>query len=229
MTRLAIISDIHSNLEALQATMRELGDCQIFCLGDIVGYGANPNEVIEVLEEARVMAVRGNHDDAVLTGDFSMFNARAAMAAKWTAQKLTAAGREYLRSLPKVIGTEFGGIKAYLTHGSPDDNLWEYVDPSTHHLLFDHYLGKLGAGVIALGHTHVPYTWPCEKGLVFNPGSVGQPRDGDPRSSHAVATIEEGRIDVEINRLTYDVSAAASKIAEAGLPRSLGERLRVGV
>jgi putative phosphoesterase len=229
MTRVAAISDIHSNLEALEATMRELRGYEIVCLGDIVGYGANPNEVIEVLRGAKVLAIQGNHDNAVLTGDVSMFNARAAVAAKWTSAKLTPSSREYLESLPTERGVVLDGVKTYLAHGSPDDNLWEYVDPSTHHALFDHYLAKLGVGLIGLGHTHVPYVWPGERGTVFNPGSVGQPRDGDPRSSHAIVAVENGEVKVEVRRLDYDISAAAAKIVDAGLPESLGARLLRGM
>jgi putative phosphoesterase len=222
------ISDIHSNLEALNRVLDELRGADVVCLGDIVGYGANPNEVIDRLREVNAVALLGNHDNAVLTGDVTMFNARAAMAAKWTASRVTPESMEYLSSLPREIRTDFGGTEVYLTHGSPDDNLWEYVDPSTHQSLFDHYLGRLGVRAIGLGHTHVPYVWKREKGTVFNPGSVGQPRDLDWRASYSLARFGGGGVEVENRRVEYDCSAAAEKIVRAGLPKSLADRLLLG-
>lgn len=229
MEAFGFISDVHSNLEALESTLRALRGKPIVCLGDIVGYGANPNEVIGLLKDARAVGVLGNHDNAVLTGDFAMLNSRAAMAAKWTADRLSEGARAFLRSLPREIRTEFGGVKAYLTHGSPDDNLWEYVEPATHHDLLEHYLTKQAVALIGLGHTHVPYVWSCASGTVFNPGSVGQPRDGDRRASFAIARFDEGGVEVENRRIEYDCAAAARKIAEAGLPGSLAERLLRGM
>lgn len=229
MQRVAFISDIHSNLEALDSVLGELRGEQVVCLGDIVGYGSNPNEVIQRLKVARATAILGNHDNAVLTGDTSMFNARAGMAARWTAAHLTPESVEFLKGLPEEIRADFGGVKAYLTHGSPDDNLWEYVDPSTHSDLFGHYLSKLRVKLIGLGHTHLPFVWKGENGTVFNPGSVGQPRDMDRRASYAVLTFDRGTVEVDPRRVEYDYKKAAEKIVEAGLPASLGERLSRGV
>jgi predicted phosphodiesterase len=99
LRRIAFISDIHSNLEALDAVMRQVGKAEVYCLGDIVGYGADPNGVVERLRANSVVSVQGNHDAAVVSGDTSWFNARAAMAAKWTADKLSEENKEYLRKL----------------------------------------------------------------------------------------------------------------------------------
>ncbi|MDV3277439.1 MAG: metallophosphatase family protein [Nitrososphaerales archaeon] len=229
MLRVAFVSDIHSNLEALDSVLGELRGEEVVCLGDVVGYGSNPNEVIETLRETGARTVLGNHDSAVLTGDTSMFNARAAMAARWTEAQLTPESKEFLKALPKEIRVDFGGVRTYLTHGSPDDNLWEYVDPSTHLDLFGHYLSKLGVRLIGFGHTHVPYVWSGENGTVFNPGSVGQPRDMDRRASFAVATFDRGSVDVEQRRVEYDYKGAAEKIVKAGLPASLAQRLSLGI
>lgn len=229
MNSVGFISDIHSNLEALDRVLGELRGFEIICLGDIVGYGANPNEVVRRLMDVGAVALLGNHDAAALTGDVSMFSARAAMAAVWTSERLSPESREYLKSLPSEVRVEFGGTKVYLTHGSPDDNLWEYVDPSTHHSLLSHYLEKLGVGLVGMGHTHVPYVWRSEKGVVFNPGSVGQPRDMDRRASYALARFEGGKVEIENRRVEYDCQAAAEKIVKAGLPKSLGERLLYGL
>ncbi|HYA56752.1 MAG TPA: metallophosphoesterase family protein, partial [Nitrososphaerales archaeon] len=117
---------------------------------------------------------------------------------------------------------------AYFTHGSPDDRLWEYVDPRTHSDLFGFYLSKLGVGLIGLGHTHVPYVWKEKGRVVFNPGSVGQPRDGDPRASFAVLSVDEQEVRVGVRRVAYDIKKAASRIREAGLPESHATRLFSG-
>ncbi len=228
MRRIAVVSDIHSNLEALEEVLARLRGEEVYCLGDIVGYGGNPNEVVERIRELGIGTVIGNHDQAVVTGETGMFNARAAMAVGWTARQLSSANLEYLRSLPRELRVTADRVTAYMAHGSPD-YLWEYVDPATHSQLFGHYLQKLGARVIALGHTHVPYVWNEGAGTVFNPGSVGQPRDGDRRASYAVVTVDGEEVEVEVHRVEYDYEKAAAKIRAAGLPEQLASRLQHGV
>jgi predicted phosphodiesterase len=228
--RLAVISDVHANMEALEAVLGEAEGMEVICLGDLVDYGAQPNEVVGLVREKKVVSVMGNHDFAVLSGDASMFNPEAAISSAWTRGRLTEENRDYLRRLPLELTTQLEGRGAYWTHGSPDDHLWEYVDPSTHHLLFGHYLAKLRAGLIGLGHTHVPYVWRDKGGVVFNPGSVGQPRDGDWRASFALVTADGVGARVEVKRVEYDCEGAALKIRAAGLPQSFADRLlpRVG-
>lgn len=228
MRRVAFISDLHSNLEALDAVLRVLGEGELYCLGDIVGYGSNPNEVIQRLRDVEAVSLLGNHDEAVLTGDTSWFNSLAAIAVGWTADQLTEESRSYLRALPLQIRAEFGGVQTFLTHGSPDDNLHEYVEPETHADSFGRYLKKLGVKTLGLGHTHRPFVWKGEPGLVFNPGSVGQPRDGDPRACFAVGHFEDGKVQLKLDRVDYDRKAASSKIVKAGLPESLASRLFQG-
>jgi diadenosine tetraphosphatase ApaH/serine/threonine PP2A family protein phosphatase len=171
----------------------------------------------------------GNHDSAAVTGDTGQFNARAAMAVIWTRSKLTRESLGFLRGLPPELREESEGVKMYMAHGSPDDRIWEYVDPRTHSDLFPHYLRTTGCSLVGLGHTHVPYVWEGESGSVFNPGSVGQPRDGDPRASYGVVTLDGGRASVGLRRVDYDARAAARKILDAGLPRPLADRLLVGL
>jgi diadenosine tetraphosphatase ApaH/serine/threonine PP2A family protein phosphatase len=224
----AVISDVHANIEALEAVLGELRGMEVYCLGDLVDYGAEPNEVIDTLRKREVKGLLGNHDSAALTGDTSLFNARAAMSSKWTAKQLTEKNIEYLRGLPLELRISSGETEAYFTHGSPDDRLWEYVDPRTHSNLFGHYLGRLGVQAIGLGHTHVPYVWNEEAGTVFNPGSVGQSRDGDNRASYAIFSFAGEEPQVEVRRVSYDYETTASKILAAGLPESFAERLGSG-
>lgn len=229
MTRVAFISDVHSNLEALGAVLDEVGRLRLYCCGDIVGYGASPNEVVRLLQGAGATCVLGNHDQAALDGETGEFNPRAAMAAIWTSQHLTEESRAFLRGLPREVSTNVGGRRVYMTHGSPDDPMWEYVRPSTHADLFDYYLEKVGADVIALGHTHIAFQWRGDGGgVIFNPGSVGQPRNGDPRASFAILDVDSGEPRVEARLVDYDVERAAKRILDSGLPPSLASRLLSG-
>jgi putative phosphoesterase len=230
--RIAFVSDVHSNLEALEAVLDEVGKLKVYCCGDIVGYGASPNEVVRLLREIGATCVLGNHDQAAISGDVGDFNARAAMAAVWTSKHLTDDSRAFLASLPREVSAEIGGRRLYMAHGSPDDNMWEYVLPSTHTDLFDYYLKKVGADVMALGHTHLAFEWRGDDGgLVFNPGSVGQPRTGDRRASFAILSVggdEPVRVEVEMRQVEYDIERAAKKIIESGLPPSLASQLFSG-
>ena len=224
----AFISDIHSNLEALKAVLDDIGETEIYCLGDIVGYGASPNEVVALLRERGVTCIIGNHDFAVLSGKVNEFNARAVQAVTWTISVLTDESRLFLAGLPQNRTVTLEGQKVFMTHGSPDDNLWEYVFPSTHSDLLGFYLEKLGVQVIALGHTHVPFIWVDRGGTVFNPGSVGQPRAGDRRASYALLKVSPDGVAIEHRNVEYDVDASARKIIEVGLPESLARSLFTG-
>ena len=228
-SEIAFISDIHSNLEALEAVLSEIVDLPKYCLGDLVGYGASPNEVIDLLRKNDVKPILGNHDHAVIAHDFHDFNSTAAIAIGWTAKHLTKENTSYLASLPRERRITIGTARLYLTHGSPDDTLWEYVDPATHSDLFGYYLDKLSVSGMGLGHTHVPYLWAEGNRLVFNPGSVGQPRSGDNRASFAVMKVKEGgKMAVEHKLTKYDIELSARKIEREGLPETLGRRLFVG-
>jgi len=225
---IAVISDVHANLEALEAVLRRVEGVELYCLGDMVDYGADPNEVIDALRERGVRSVVGNHDVAALTGDTSLFNPRAAMSSKWTGSRLTAANKGYLRGLPQEMRLKVEGVEVYFTHGSPDDRLWEYVDPWTHSDLLGFYLQRARVRLMGLGHTHIPFVWESGDGVVFNPGSVGQPRDGDWRASYASVSLDGDNVEVVVNRVEYDYETAASKIRAAGLPQSFADRLGAG-
>jgi putative phosphoesterase len=228
MRRLAIVSDVHANLDALDAVLGQIEGEEVVCLGDLVDYGAQPNEVVAKMMQVGAKTILGNHDSAALTGDTSLFNAKAAMSSIWTRTKLTEDSRLYLGALPEELRMQVEGVKLYFTHGSPDDHLWEYVDPRTDSDLFGNFLDKLKVDGIGLGHTHLPYVWRDGTRVIFNPGSVGQPRDGDRRAAYAVLTVDGGSVNVELRRVQYDFQRAASKIREAGLPASHAERLATG-
>jgi len=224
--RVAILSDIHSNLQALYAVLAELESDPpetVLCAGDIVGYGANPNECCEIASRRCSKVVLGNHDHSAITGDTYLMNPYAARASAWTAKMLSGSSREFLASLPREEHFVLGGMRVAMYHGSPR-SMSEYIYESD---LDGLALDDAGADVVIMGHTHVPYVRRVGRVLVVNPGSVGQPRDSDPRASFAVLDTLAGNC--QIRRLDYDIPGAARAIASAGLPALLGERLYSGM
>ncbi len=239
----AVISDVHGNLEALEAVLADVerrGAAEVLCLGDFVGYGASPNECIARLQPLLVAAVAGNHDLAacgrVRIGSFS---SHAALAARWTGTVLTPESRAYLEGLPYVVRR--GG--ALLVHASPTEpESWQYVlSVGEARLEFDAFDEPL----CLIGHSHYPGAFRLgprggevgysrEPEVALDPGcrflvnvpSVGQPRDGDPRAGYLLWDDERGW--VRHVRLEYDFAAARRRILEAGLPRFLGDRLQWG-
>lgn len=228
--RIAVLSDIHSNLDALESVLSSLDSYDaLFCLGDLVGYGAQPNEVIEQVRtlEPQVL-IAGNHDYAVATGDTSDFAVHAALAVEWTRRKINQRNLDYLISLPHSSSLEQDGLRVAAYHGSPRDPINEYVFPGTAEFILRSMIELAKADVLLLGHTHVPMETKTASGYLFNPGSVGQPRDGDPRASYAVLNMEKDNVDFEIKRIDYDIDSAANKISLEPLPKFLADRLHLG-
>jgi len=221
--KIVFISDIHSNLEALQAVMEEIKKIsprEVFCLGDLCGYGADPTAVINSLKS--MPCLMGNHDFATVVGDTSWFNPYAAEAIEWTRSRLSSEELTFLSNLKHRFLIKSYGLKIYMVHGSPEDPLYGYVYEEDADVV-----KNLDCDVLVLGHTHIPFVKKVGEKLVINAGSVGQPRDRDPRSSFAV--LETESIKPEIVRVEYDVATAARKIVEAGLPKILAERLHEGM
>jgi len=228
---IAIISDVHSNLTALEAVIDKLPRYdELFCLGDIVGYGPQPNEVVSRLVGLRpAVTLVGNHDYATVSGDVQGFSANAATAVEWTRQKLDRASRDYLAALKPSARIEREGRTFALFHGSPRDPLNEYVFPGIPVAIGRSLVRAASAGIVLLGHTHVPMLYRFEDSVLANPGSVGQPRDGDPRASFALLTLSQGDVKFEVRRVEYDIDAVADRILHSGLPSFLAERLYMGV
>ncbi|CAN5354304.1 metallophosphoesterase family protein [soil metagenome] len=243
--RYLILSDIHANLQALDAVLAAAPSPEwdhVVVLGDLVGYGADPNGVIDRLKELLPLAViRGNHDKAACgLDDGSSFNNVARMAAAWTSETLTPGNRDYLRSLP--AGPMSIDHLLEICHGAPYDE--------------DHYIFNGDDAVRGLeaarrplclfGHTHLPVAFERDGAklggfapeedtelelragatYLVNPGSVGQPRDGDPRAAFAILDVD-ARV-LTLRRVEYAVGAAQRRILEAGLPTSLANRLAIG-
>lgn len=224
---LGMIADVHSNLLALEAVLAELGRLgpeRVLCAGDLVGYNAFPNEVIGLFREHRVESILGNHDRAVLTGITEDMSENAARAVEWTRERITEASRAYLEKLPRRLELSVGGRKLLVVHGSPRDDD-EYVLPLPEDLW---PFGDVGADVLIMAHTHVQWTARFDRPdiLVMNPGSVGQPRDMDPRA--AFATLDTGDMAVKLHRAEYDIAGTARSVVAGGLPPWLAQRLYLG-
>jgi len=227
--RIAVFSDIHSNYDALRAVLSATGAYDaLVCLGDLVGYGAQPNEVVAEVRSLKPEAiVMGNHDYAVSTGDTSGFVSHAVQAVQWTRREISSDNLRYIATLRSKTTFTADGVKFALVHGSPRDPLNEYVYPSTPEFILRSLVDQSEGQVLLLGHTHVPFSHRFGSGLIGNPGSIGQPRDGDPRASYAIIDSSNG-FDFRVHRIDYDIEAAASKIATRGLPRLLADRLYLG-
>jgi len=239
--RVAVLSDIHANLPALQAVLAAVGPVDaIWHLGDAVGYGPQPNEVVERLTREGAVGVRGNHDSAA-TGliDADWFNEDARVAVEWTARVLTPASRAALLALPERRTQ--GAFT--LVHGSPRDPIWEYIASTE---VARAGLEALGTRYGLFGHTHDPRVFRAqgrtvetlgpsdhaelqldERPVLLNPGSVGQPRDGDPRASALVLDLAAQR--ATWHRVAYDIAEVQARMREVGLPRRLVDRLDRGL
>lgn len=219
MQKIIITADIHSNLEAFQ----KLPPGKTISAGDLIGYGANPNEVIEAITGADWTCTLGNHDWAGLTKETGTMNTFATEAALWTFDQLTPASRKYLTSLPKTLALEIEGKKLLIAHGSPRDPLNEYLYTEDK---IKTLLKNSAYDILITGHTHLPLIVEHKGKLAINPGSVGQPRDNNPALSYAELTLPD--MTVKIVRKPYDLEKAAEKILNAGLPPVLAQRLKEG-
>ena len=238
--RIAVLSDVHANLSALEAVRGDLPEVdQVWVLGDIVGYGPQPNEVIAALQEMGARSVLGNHDGAAIgTVDAAYFNPDARNAIEWTAGAIDDNARSYLATLPEVRCD--GDLTA--VHGSPRDPIWEYITSSA---IAAANFDSFETSLCLFGHTHLPAVYRLVDGAVealpglpgevlslaggralLNPGSVGQPRDGDPRAAWLELDTEGWT--ARYHRVPYDVAGAAEAILAAGLPSGLAERLGAG-
>ncbi len=229
--RIAVLSDIHANLAAFKRVLADLpSHDELYCLGDIVGYGPDPNEVVEALRNrSPTLVLAGNHDHAVVTGDVEGFVEYAVRAIQWTREHLTKENLDYLGTLKPSARRSVVGLSIALFHGSPRDPLNEYIFPGTPSPILRELLKLSGGDVLLQGHTHVPMFFRSNSSTLLNPGSVGQPRDGDPRASYLIMDVEPGKVVHRVRRVEYDISRTARAILENGLPSFLAERLAYGI
>jgi diadenosine tetraphosphatase ApaH/serine/threonine PP2A family protein phosphatase len=239
--RVAVVSDIHANIVALDAVLAAIGSVDaVWQLGDIVGYGPEPDAVVERLAAIGAIGVAGNHDLAALGGaEIDWFNPDAKAAMKWTRRRIDDRTKDWLKNLP-TTRNEAGMT---LVHGSPRDPVWEYITSTP---VARANLAILATTIGLHGHTHLPMAWADRDGLIdaiaprpgsvfrldgrpvlLNPGSVGQPRDGDPTASWLEIDTDAGL--ATWRRTGYDVEAVRTAMLDAGLPARLADRLRIGL
>lgn len=241
--RILVISDIHANLDAFDAVLQDAGGQwdYVWCLGDVVGYGPDPNECVERLREMPHLCLAGNHDWAALGRlDLNSFNPDARRAVDWTSRALSPASRVWLEALP----TTFVAGEFTLAHGSPREPVWEYIlEAQTAALNFSHF----ETAFCLVGHTHQPAIYEQRNGRgavamilpdarqrrqlnglrqIINPGSVGQPRDQNPRAAYALLDLPEEVW--EYRRVAYDVQAVQQRMRRQDLPERLVRRLEYG-
>jgi diadenosine tetraphosphatase ApaH/serine/threonine PP2A family protein phosphatase len=243
-SRVALMSDVHGNLPAFQAVLDDIGREGVdarWCLGDLVGYGAQPDECVALAREACDVCLIGNHDMVVIDKlDVSEFSHNAAVAALWTRENIAPESREYLNGLsPEARGGELG-----LYHASPRDPVWEYVLGTTQ---AGECMDAMDARIGAVGHSHVALWFSRERDgepvsgqqapggteldlssgeWIVNPGGVGQPRDGDPRAAWLLLDLTTWS--ASWRRVDYPIDEAARAIEQAGLPETLAKRLYIG-
>lgn len=240
--RILVISDIHANLTAFQTVLEHsAGEWdKVWFLGDLVGYGPDPNECVALLRELDVVALSGNHDWAVLGRiDIKTFNRDARRAIEWTRAAMNQEGMAYLETLPpKIPGEQFT-----LAHASPRHPVWEYIlDQATASVNFPFF----ESAYCLVGHTHTPVIFELVDNarvsvhaprygqsvglngsrLIINPGSVGQPRDSDPRASYGL--LDSETLSWEYRRVAYDVEAVQERMRARQLPERLVNRLSFG-
>lgn len=245
--RYALLSDIHANLQALDAVLGDIdrrGDVDAtYHLGDLVGYSSNPNEVVDRLRERGIAGVAGNYDSTVATGykhcgcrsESQRQEELAHISYEWTCQRVTAATKAFLRGLPfridiRPLGGHVAGPTVTLVHATPTNNLVYVTEGRTDEFLSRMaQVANLRAGdVLCFGHTHKPWHRTVEGIHFVNTGSVGRPKDGDWRAGYVLLDTSEGAVNVQVPRVEYDIDGAVRGVLDSSLPDDFADFLRTG-
>jgi len=235
--RVAVITDIHANLPALQAALAridELGIETVYCGGDLVGYGPHPNEVCALIAERAIPTSYGNYDYAIARDledcgcayvtEHDRELGRRSVA--WTLEHTDQGAKDFMRELPFALRFEVGATSVHLVHGSPR-KVNEYLFEDKPARLYERLAAAEESDVLVFGHTHKPWVHAYGGVLFVNCGSVGKPKDGDPRGAFAVLEAGAAGVQVTIERVRYDAEAVAAEVREAGLPGEYADKLLV--
>ena len=235
--KVALISDIHANLPALEAVLKHAGELKvktIWCLGDFTGFGANPDQVILLLKKLKAASIIGNYDQSVLKIPKKSAEWKEKMVLEkwfsfdWTYHQLSKKSLKFLQDLSETRKETIKDWKILFTHGSPES----IDEPLTDETPQDHLkelAHKARCNIILCGHSHQPFMRFAGGSIFVNPGSVGRMFDGDPRASYAVLTIKKHKVEVDFFRIDYDVESAAAAQTAAGLPAVFAEITRRGI
>ncbi|MGA8745995.1 MAG: metallophosphoesterase family protein [Solirubrobacterales bacterium] len=238
MSEVAVITDIHANLPALQAALsrvEEIGPDALYCGGDLVGYGPWPNEVCRTIEDRAIPTIYGNYDYAIGRAEEDCGCAYITehdrelgqLSVDWTLEHTDQRSKDFMRELPFDLRFELGGSRVRLVHGSPR-KVNEYLFEDKPARTFERIAAGADCDVLVFGHTHKP--WIDEYGgvLFVNCGSVGKPKDGNPRGAFAVLEECEAGVSARVERFAYDADFASRELISAGLPAEFGEKLLSG-
>lgn len=236
--KLAVFSDVHGNIQGLQAVLQDAaarGADVLWCGGDLVGYGANPGDVVETIQRMGIPTVMGNYDDGVgyyriaCGCDYPSEEAmqRGLRSIAWTKEQTTEAHKAYLRSLPHKIEREFEGRRVVLVHASPA-RLNEYLYESVSDEVLRQHLDTAAANVLIFGHTHRPFHKVLDDRHLVNTGSAGKPKHGSPNATYAILDLKRNAVQVEIVEVPYDYEAAARAVEATDLPHEFAAMLREG-
>jgi putative phosphoesterase len=240
MEYITVFGDIHANLPALEIVIKDMDDKESgyrYCLGDLVGYGTSPNEVIEVIRDSGVPTIMGNYDQGIghssddcgcaYRDEFSKQLGKRSIA--WTNQNTTPENKAFLRGLLDNFPLQMGDLKVLLVHGSPR-KINEYLYEDRPESSLERLMDQAGVDVLVCGHTHIPYHRVLSSGRhVINAGSVGKPKDNDPRACYILLEVEGSELNVRFIRVPYDIEQAAGAIeATVQMPDEYAEMLRAG-
>jgi putative phosphoesterase len=231
----AVITDIHGNLPALQAALariEELGIERVFCGGDLVGYGPHPNEVCALIAQRQIPSIYGNYDFAIARDQDDCGCAYVTAherelgrrSVQWTLAHTGPDAKDFMRGLPFDLRFELGNVEAHLVHGSPR-KVNEYLVEDKPASLYERLAAAERDPLLVFGHTHKPWAHAYGGVLFVNCGSVGKPKDGDPRGSFALLTPGGDGARVSIERVAYDAAALAAELRAAGLPGEFADKL----
>lgn len=224
--KVAFISDIHSNPDALRAVLQDIQGKSVnkmYCLGDIIGYHTKPNEVISLLKEAKIESITGNHDLDVLNKKFN--SEKEPDIFKWTYDELTDESKDYLTSLPEEILTTIEGWKIRICHGSPESvELYCYEESDYSKKMIE----TIAEDILVCGHTHLPYAKAYDGKYILNSGSIGKPKIGRPNASYMLVEFLPETISPEIIEVPYDYEAMASHVENRGFEK-YATHLRTGI
>jgi putative phosphoesterase len=239
MNQVTIFGDIHGNLPALEAVLTDMEARELsllYCLGDLVGYGIFPNEVIEMIRERNIPTLMGNYDQGVGNSSDDCGCAYTSKVAEelgkrsiaWSNEHTTDGNKLFLRELTGQIPLELGGLRIQLVHGSPR-KINEYLFENRPDASLERLLDMTQADVLVCGHTHIPYHRILPSGRhVVNAGSVGKPKDGNPQACYVVLEAINGSLEANFKRVPYDVERAAQAIEASAMPDEYAEMLRKG-
>jgi putative phosphoesterase len=236
MNRVVVFGDIHGNLPALEAVLADMDARELsplYCLGDLVGYGTFPNEVIAAIRDRNIPTLMGNYDQGVGNSSDDCGCAYTSKQAEalgkrsiaWTNEHTTADNKLYLRQLTDKIPLQLGGLRVRLVHGSPR-KINEYLYEERPNATMERLLDMAEADVLVCGHTHIPYHKILPSGRhVVNAGSVGKPKDGNPEACYVVLEAVDKALSVTFRRVPYDIDRAAKAIEESDMPNEYAQML----